>query len=114
MWTKLTKDHWKEHRPTMCRQLEAVGMLDKAVEMAVTQAHRALAALRTSGSNPEAAREWVMTMYLLLPSEEDVPNLPPDRQPFSVETSSSPTSMPTGPTGPSLNDLLLTSLQSEF
>lgn len=112
MWKKLTLDHWKEHRPKMVTYLEELGVLEKAVELAVEQAHQELAALRASGSHPEAAREWVMQMYLLLPSEEDAAELPPDRAPFMSETSSSATSTPTDRTGQSLNDSLLASLRS--
>jgi hypothetical protein len=71
----LAKAHWKEHRPRMYRELEQSGQLEEALYAAQELTKDALANLLSQGVPDNQAWEAVRENWLLLPSEEQVPNL---------------------------------------
>lgn len=94
-------DHLKEFRPKMFQELKASGRLNKSVKQMQDQAIARMASLENAGLYHHEAWEIVKD-DVLLPAEEDLPNLGETRQPFNeLETPSLPertsSSMPTTP-----------------
>ena len=81
-WGLIALEHWKKHRPMMCRKLEAAGLLEQAAIQHQEKATEAALDLYYQGTPLEAAKEIVMAQLIYLPSEEEVPILPPDQMPF--------------------------------
>ncbi|MEO5631785.1 MAG: hypothetical protein ABIQ24_03680 [Nitrospiraceae bacterium] len=75
-------DHLKEHRPKMFQALKAHGQLKQTVEAMQNQAKQDLINLEESGLSRNQAWEIVKD-DVLLPSEEDVPNLGETRRPYT-------------------------------
>lgn len=75
-------DHLKEHRPKMFQALKSQGNLKQTVERMQNQAKERLINLEESGLAHDQAWEIVKD-DVLLPSEEDVPNLGETRQPYT-------------------------------
>jgi hypothetical protein len=91
----LAREHWKEHRPKMYRELWRTGQLQEAIEEAARETDQAWdqteAQLKAKNPAPktddimemvqyhnwakDTAWEMVREMWILLPTEEDVPNL---------------------------------------
>ena len=75
-------DHLKEHRPKMFQDLKAQGRLMSTVERMQNQANERMMNLEDSGLYPHEAWEIVKD-DVLLPTEEDVPNLGESPQPYT-------------------------------
>ena len=75
-------DHLKQHRPKMFQELKAQGRLKQTVEQMQNQASETMASLEAQGLYHHEAWEIVKD-DVLLPTEEDVPNLGETRQPYT-------------------------------
>jgi tRNA A58 N-methylase Trm61 len=75
-------DHLKEFRPKMFQALKAQGKLKQTVEAMQNQASATMASLEAQGLYHHEAWEIVKD-DVLLPSEEDVPNLGENIQPYT-------------------------------
>jgi hypothetical protein len=75
-------DHLKKYRPKMFQDLKAQGQLKQTVEAMQNKANADMASLEDSGLSRNQAWEIVKD-DVLLPSEEDVPNLGETRQPYT-------------------------------
>jgi len=80
--------HWKKHRPKMASYLERKGLLQKAAIEAQERATEAILDLLEQGVDLEAAKEIVLPQTIFLPSEEEMPILPPDLMPFNLSPTS--------------------------
>jgi len=78
-WTIL--DHLKKYRPKMFQDLKQQGKLKQIVESMQNQANARMASLEAQGLYRHEAWEIVKD-DVLLPSEEDVPNLGETRRPY--------------------------------
>ena len=65
------KDHWKEHRPRMYRELEQMGQLDQSVYEAQERTGAAHWELIQAGMDDHAAWEMIREQWAFLPAEED-------------------------------------------
>lgn len=75
-------DHLKKYRPKMFQDLKAHGQLKQIVEAMQNKARADLSSLEESGLSRNQAWEIVKD-DVLLPSEEDVPNLGESLQPYT-------------------------------
>ena len=75
-------DHLKEHRPKMFRELKNHGMLNATILRMQNQANDRMQALEDGGLYHHEAWEIVKD-DVLLPTEEDVPNLGVSIQPYT-------------------------------
>ena len=75
-------DHLKQHRPKMFQDLKAQGQLKQTVEAMQNKANADLASLEELGLSRNQAWEIVKD-DVLLPTEEDVPNLGESPQPYT-------------------------------
>ena len=75
-------DHLKEHRPKMFQALKVEGRLKQTVEVMQNQANNQMMSLEDGGLKPHEAWEIVKDS-VLLPTEEDVPNLGETIQPYT-------------------------------
>ena len=73
-WKEKTREHWKTHRPKMYADLKKSGRLEEVLQETVDAADQQWIQLVSQGQDCEQAWETVKEM-LLLPSEDDVPNL---------------------------------------
>ena len=71
-WQTLAYHHWKEHCPTMFKQLLKAGKLPKALEDAADQTALEMDQMMEAGFNYLDAWEAVRQTYLLLPEEPDL------------------------------------------
>lgn len=74
-WGRMAEKHWKEYRPKMYRELKKKGQLHKALYAAQELSGNLMVDLTQQGLAPDQAWELVREQWLLLPSEEDVPEL---------------------------------------
>lgn len=74
-WGKKGLEHWKKHRPKMYRELEKSGKLMPILEALEERAGQLFASLVADGWDAWEAEEHAMREYLLLPTEEDMPEL---------------------------------------
>lgn len=74
--------HLKEHRPTMFQDLKAQGVLMSTVERMQNQANERMLNLEEGGLHHDQAWEIVKD-DVLLPTEEDAPNLGERVQPYA-------------------------------
>ena len=79
-WT--IRDHLKQYRPKMFQDLKSQGKLKQTVESMQNQASASMASLEDQGLYHHEAWE-ILKDDVLLPSEEDVPNLGETRQPYT-------------------------------
>jgi hypothetical protein len=77
--------HWREHRPRMVQALEQSGQLEMAIERAADQTAAATSAAMRNGMSAPEAFELFRDEWAFLPSEADVPTLPPGRNPLTLE-----------------------------
>ena len=75
-------DHLKKYRPKMFQDLKAHGQLKQIVEAMQNKARADLSSLEESGLSRNQAWE-ILKDDVLLPSEEDVPNLGESLQPYT-------------------------------
>lgn len=75
-------DHLKEHRPKMFQELKKQGILKQTVEAMQNQAKERMMNLEEGGLQHHEAWEIVKD-DVLLPNEEDVPNLGESIQPYA-------------------------------
>lgn len=75
-------DHLKEHRPKMFQELKKQGILKQTVEAMQNQAKERMMNLEEGGLQHHEAWE-IVKEDVLLPSEEDVPNLGESIQPYA-------------------------------
>lgn len=73
--------HWREHRPRMVAELEEQGTLEQAIETAANRTADAESAAIRNGTRPHEAMEMFREQWAFLPSEDDAPTLPSDRNP---------------------------------
>jgi hypothetical protein len=70
------KTHWREHRPTMYREMVKAGKLDQAVYRAQERTRDAFAKLVSNqGVPPGQADEATRELWAFLPDEHDVPDV---------------------------------------
>lgn len=69
------KQHWQQYRPKMYQALQQSGQLHQALLDAQEWTLQTLAQQEQQGVPSLHARELVLPMWVLLPSEEDVPVL---------------------------------------
>ena len=74
------RDHMKAFRPKMFQELKALGRLNESVKRMQDQASERMASLEAQGLYHHEAWDIVKD-DVLLPSEEDVPNLGETMQP---------------------------------
>src|SRR5215831_13473212 len=67
--------HWKAQRPKMYRDMKAKGTLEYRAHRAEMNALDFLADQVANGVNYPDAKEMALAEYILLPSEDDVPEL---------------------------------------
>ena len=70
------EQHWREHRPNMVKQLEAKGLLDRAIEYVADRTTHAEASLMQQGMSTQSAQEKMREEWAFLPAEQDRPELP--------------------------------------
>ena len=75
-------DHLKEHRPKMFKALKAEGRLNATVLRMQNHASERMQVLEDRGMYPHEAWE-IVKEDVLLPTEEDVPNLGESIQPYT-------------------------------
>ena len=81
---RLADQHWRKHRPNMVRHLRKKGVYKEALLEVQEKAELALVDLISrKGAKPHQAWELVMNQMVFLPSEDEVPVLPPDQMPYS-------------------------------
>ena len=68
------RDHLKEHRPRLAKELEKAGTLDQTSASLQDQADVAYDEARNSGLAPDQAREVARDVWAF-PDEEDAPDL---------------------------------------
>jgi hypothetical protein len=73
--------HLKQHRPKMFRELKKQGKLNQYLKSLENRASGQLISLEESGLAPFEAWE-IVSRDVLLPSEEDVPNVGETMQPY--------------------------------
>jgi hypothetical protein len=69
IWKSQARRHWKEHLPTLYRQLKASGKLEAALKDAAERTFREMEELEEMGYDRQGAWEIVREQYLF-PSEE--------------------------------------------
>ena len=74
-WAKDAAKHWRAFRPTMVAEMEAEGRLEEFAAQAAQQAREEFGRMVAKGTNPETAREIVISRYIFLPGEDEQPNL---------------------------------------
>jgi hypothetical protein len=87
----LTKDpffrsierHWRDHRPKMVAALQQAGRLDAAIETAANRTAAAESAAFRNGTPAPEAMEMFRDQWAFLPSENDEPDLPAERNPLT-------------------------------
>lgn len=72
---RMAEKHWKEHRPKMYRELQKKGKLNQALKLANDQTSDQMCNLIQKGLQEHEAWEIVGPQYILLPSEDDMPDL---------------------------------------
>ena len=70
-----TREHWKANRPRMYRELLKAGKLEEALDRAVEAYNEAESDLIAEGMDPMEVGSLLLTDFLFLPAEEDMPNL---------------------------------------
>ena len=72
-WISQARKHWREHQPTMYRQLKADGTLEMALKDAALRTLDATGQLESQGVNPAVAFQMVREQYLYPPEEAETP-----------------------------------------
>lgn len=82
-FVSIAREHWKKYRPKMYRALEQSEKLDGALEQAAERTIDECIASIQAGMDPWEAESEAIRANLLLPCEEDQPDLgvDPDRLP---------------------------------
>jgi len=75
------KQHWKEFRPTLYKELEADGTLEQALENAAQQTLNEIDELMNAGMFDYEAEEIVYPKYILLRDENENQELPKGERP---------------------------------
>lgn len=70
-WKAQARQHWKEHRPRMFKQLQESSQLQPALTQAAEQTAADLEALQAEGLDWHQAWEIVRERYLFLPPESE-------------------------------------------
>ena len=65
----MAKEHWKEYRPRMYKELEDSGQLEERLYQAQEQTADMLAELISQGMSDDMAWEFVREQWILLPEE---------------------------------------------
>ena len=82
-WEYEADAHWKEHLPTMYRELKESGELKQALHKAAARTAKEYDALLDSGMSHHQAWGLVKEKYLFLPEEEGVtPEPGPEDNPY--------------------------------
>lgn len=80
----LAESHWRNHRPKMVAHLEALGLMDKALELVQERVEEMMVEAHCDrGLSHDQAREIATQKLIYLPSEEEMETLPADLMPFS-------------------------------
>jgi hypothetical protein len=66
----LARESWKEHNPTLYKELNRSGKLGSALKEAAERTYSETSELEASGYSPSEAWEMTREKYLLLPPEE--------------------------------------------
>lgn len=74
-WAVEMKAHLKEFRPKMYEELLEAGKLDEVCQRTADHAKEAYGQMVDGGMDPYEAHREARMQYLLLPSENDVPDL---------------------------------------
>jgi hypothetical protein len=75
-WVEMARNHWKTYRPKMYHQLERSGKLEESLDRAAERTQNESSV--QNGMNPWETRHEAEKNNLLLPSEEDIPELGAD------------------------------------
>lgn len=68
-WIAQAKEHWKEHRPQMFKELQKQGLLDARLLEAAEATSQAMQELMAQGFAHHEAWEATRQQYLFLPEE---------------------------------------------
>lgn len=80
---RMAQRHWETHRPRMVAHLKQTLMYHQALLNAQERTRDLVTAEVRRGNDVDSAREMALAMFVLLPSEAELPTLPADRMPFS-------------------------------
>jgi hypothetical protein len=69
-WISEARQHWRQFRPTLFRELERTGKLNQALWDAAERTHREMSELENSGFRHHEAWEMVRERYLFPPQEK--------------------------------------------
>ena len=69
-WTSLARESWKEHNPSLYKELNQSGRLGAALKDAAERTYLEVNDLEQAGHSPQDAWEMTREKYLLLPPEE--------------------------------------------
>ena len=87
---RLAETNWVKQRPKMCAALKRQGMWLPALQECQQRMEDSLVDMISDrGVNPQVAMELALHQFINLPSEQEVPELGPDRMPFSQSNLSS-------------------------
>lgn len=75
LWGQQAKEHWKQYRPKMYRDLQQQGQLQRMLYRAQEATKEEYAQMVHAGMDSRTAWEMVRERYLFLPDEKDVPML---------------------------------------
>ena len=76
-WMSLARESWKEHNPTLYKELNRSGKLGVALKDAAERTYSEMSELEAAGHSNQDAWEMTREKYLLLPpeqTEDDEPN----------------------------------------
>lgn len=79
-WREMARSHWQKYRPKMFHQLTQSGKLEDSLDRAAERTQNEVISSLHSGMNPWEAQSEAEKNNLLLPSEEDAPELGADSQ----------------------------------
>lgn len=69
-WISLARESWREHNPTLFKELSRSGKLGQALREAAERTYSEISELEAAGHSPQDAWEMTRERYLLLPPEE--------------------------------------------
>jgi hypothetical protein len=69
VFERMAQRHWAKYLPSLTRGLKKAGTWESETREAAERAKETLAHLVNGGAQMQAAREWVLNEYILLPPE---------------------------------------------
>ena len=77
-WAHMAAEHWKKYRPKMYRELVKSGQLESRANQAAQLTKDAVNQAFDEGMTYDEAWQTFRNQWMLLPSEEEMPNLGQD------------------------------------